>query len=93
MVEVFNNFFGEEEKYLFIKLVVDTRNHLTHPSSDLESRAAKGENLHILCLKMELLFELYFLNLMGFSTEQIQSIADKCPKLQWKRSQSLSEPQ
>ncbi len=93
MVEVFNNFFGEEEKALFIKLFVDTRNSLTHPSSDLESRAAKEENLYILCLKMELLFELYFLNLMGFSAEQIQSIADNCPKLQWKRSQILSEPQ
>ena len=93
MVEVFNNFFGEEEKALFIKLFVDTRNSLTHPSSDLKSRAAKRENLHILCLKTELLFELYFLNIMGFSAEQIQSIADKCPKLQWKRSQSLSEPQ
>lgn len=93
MVEVFNNFFGEEEKALFIKLFVDTRNSLTHPSSDLESRAAKRENLHILCLKTELLFELYFLNIMGFSAEQIQSIADKCPKLQWKRSRSLSEPQ
>ena len=94
MVGVFNNFFGEEEKDLFIKLVADTRNSLTHldPGSDLESRAAKGENLHILCLKMELLFELYFLNLMGFSTEQIQSIAN-CPTLQWKRSRSLSEPQ
>ena len=92
MVEVFNNFFDEEEKALFIKLFVDTRNSLTHPSSDLESRAAKGQNLYILCLKTELLFELYFLNLMGFSQEQIQSIADKCPKLQSKRSQSLSEP-
>ncbi len=47
MVEVFNNFFGEEEKALFIKLFVDTRNSLTHPSSDLESRAAKEENLDI----------------------------------------------
>ena len=90
MVEVFNNFFSEEEKALFIKLFVDTRNSLTHPSSDLESRAAKRENLHILCLKTELLFELYFLNIMGFSAEQIQSIAN-CPTLQWKRSQSLSE--
>ena len=92
MVEVFNNFFGEEEKALFIKLFVDTRNFLTHPGSSSKSRAAKRENLHILCLKMELLFELHFLNLMGFSQEQIQSIADKCPKLQWKRSRILSKP-
>ncbi len=90
MVEAFNNFFGEEEKSLLIKLIVDTRNHLTHPDSDSESDAAKGEDLYILCLKMELLFELHFLNLMGFSAEQIQAIADKCPKLQQKRSLGLS---
>ena len=90
MVAVFNNFFGEEEKDLFIDLIVGTRNSLTHPVSSSESRAAKRENLHTLCLKMELLFELYFLNIMGFSAEQIQSIADS-PKLRWKRSQILSE--
>ena len=89
MVETFNNFFGEEEKSLLINLIVDTRNYLTHYDSDLELDAAKGEDLYTLCLKMELLFELHFLDLMGFSEEQIQSIADKCPKLQWKRSSSL----
>ena len=91
MVEAFNNFFGEEEKSLLINLIVDTRNYLTHPDSDLESEAAKGADLHVLCLKMELLFELHFLKLTGFAPEKIQSIADKCPKLQWKRSSSLSE--
>ena len=90
MVEAFNNFFGEEEKSLLINLIVDTRNYLTHPDSDLESDAANGEDLYTLSLKMELLFELHFLDLMGFSEEQIQSIADKCPKLQWKRSANLS---
>ena len=89
MVDAFNNFFSEEEKTLLINLIVDTRNYLTHYDSVLESDAAKGEDLYILCLKMELLFELHFLYLMGFSAEQIQSIADNCPKLQWKRSLSL----
>ena len=92
MVEAFSNFFGEEEeKSLLINLIVDTRNDLTHPDSDVESNAAKGQDLYILCLKMELLFELHFLKLTGFTPEKIQSIADKCPKLQWKRSLSLSE--
>ena len=91
MVEAFNNFFGEEEKSLLINLIVDTRNYLTHPDSDLESEAAKGADLHVLCLKMELLFELHFLKLTGFAPEKIQSIANTCPKLKWKRSLSLSE--
>lgn len=91
MVETFSNFFGEEEKSLLINLIVNTRNDLTHPDSDLESDVAKGEDLYILCLKIELLFELHFLHLMGFSPEQIQSIANTRPKLKWKRSLSLSE--
>ena len=91
MTEAFSNFFGEEEKSLLINLIVNTRNYLTHYDSDLESDAAKGEDLDTLCLKMELLFELHFLDVMGFSPEQIQSIANTRPKLKWKRSLSLSE--
>ena len=68
-----------------------TRNYLTHYNPDLEPEAAKGEDLHVLCLKMELLFELHFLKLTGFTPEKIKSIANTCPKLKWKRSLSLSE--
>ena len=67
-----------------------TRNYLTHYDPDSESEAAKGENLHVLCLKMELLFELHFLKLTGFTLEKIKSITDNCPKLQWKRSSNSS---
>lgn len=67
-----------------------TRNYLTHYDPKSEPEAAKGEDLHILCLKMELLFELHFLKLTGFTPEKIKSIADNCRKLQWKRSLSLS---
>lgn len=67
-----------------------TRNYLTHYDPESEPEAAKGEDLRVLCLKMELLFELHFLKLTGFTPEKIQSIADKCPKLKWKRSANLS---
>ena len=86
--EIFGN--SKERNKLAYKIAV-TRNYLTHYDPKSEPNAAKGEDLHVLCLKMELLFELHFLKLTGFAPEKIQSIADKCPKLQWKRSSSLSE--
>ena len=63
-----------------------TRNYLTHYNPDLESEAAKEEELHVLSLKMELLFELHFLKLTGFTPEKIESIAKSCRKLTFKRS-------
>ena len=91
IIKPFARFFGNERKRskLAYKIAV-TRNYLTHYNPNLESEAAKGEDLFILCIKMELLFELHFLDLMGFSPEQINSIADNCRKLQWKCSLSLS---
>ena len=79
---------SKERGKLAYKIAV-TRNYLTHRNPDLEPGAAKGEDLHVLCLKMELLFELHFLKLTGFTPEKIKSIADKCPKLQWKREVQL----
>ena len=91
--ELINPFFKEiigiKRSKLARKISV-TRNYLTHYNPDLESEAAKGGDLYVLCLKMELLFELHFLELMGFTPEKIKSIADKCPKLRWKRSVNLS---
>ena len=92
--ELINPFFKEiigiKRSKLARKISV-TRNYLTHYNPDLESEAAKGTDLYVLCLKMELLFELHFLKLTGFAPEKIQSIANTCPKLKWKRSLSLSE--
>ena len=91
--ELINPFFKEiigiKRSKLARKISV-TRNYLTHYNPDLESEAAKGGDLHVLCLKMELLFELHFLELMGFTPEKIKSIANTCPKLRWKRASRLS---
>ena len=79
---------SKERGKLAYKIAV-TRNYLTHRNSDLEQEAAKGKDLLILCLKLELLFELHFLNLMGFSPEKIESRVNNS-KLQWKRFHNLS---
>ena len=63
-----------------IRRIVNTRNYLTHYDRRLESKAAKDEDLSLLCLKMESPFQLHFLQLIGFSREQIDSLlADSIP--------------
>ena len=92
--ELINPFFKEIigiKRSKLARKVSVTRNYLTHYNPDLEPEAAKGWDLYVLCLKMELLFELHFLQLIGFTPEKIQFIANACPKLKWKRSLSLSE--
>ena len=63
-----------------VRRIVNTRNYLAHYNRRLESKAAKDEDLSLLCLKMESLFQLYILQLIGFSREQIDSLlADSIP--------------
>ena len=88
--EIFGN---SKERNKLIHKILRTRNHLTHPDPRSEPEAAKEEDLHVLCLKMELLFELHFLKLTGFTPEKIKSIVNNCRKLQWKCSLSLSGDQ
>ena len=91
MIAPFEKYIGGEREPQLINYIVDTRNYLTHYDSKLESKAAKGEDLYKLGIKLELLFELHFLDLMGFSEEEIDSIVTKNRKLQWKCSLILSD--
>ena len=71
-----------------IDRIVNTRNYLTHYDLCLESEAVEGQDLWNLCVNMEMLFQLHFLQLIGFSREQIDSLlADSIPLR--RRSQSL----
>lgn len=87
IIKPFEGFIGAEKVPQLIDYIVDSRHYYTHYNPELESKAAKGQNLYILCLKMEMLFELCFLELMGFSQEKINSIQT----LQWKCSLSFKE--
>lgn len=83
MIEPFQQFFGDEEgSKSLVKQVVDTRNYLTHYSGKLESKAASQEDLLMLCDKLEALFQLHLLQLIGFDVETIDAIV--------KGNQSLS---
>ena len=78
MIQPFKDLFGNgKERDSFISKVVDTRNYLTHYDSGLETKAASGEDLWRLCMKLEALFQLHFLRLIGVNLESIKSIVNK----------------
>ena len=67
IIEPFKDIIGDENKRSnLIDKIVETRNDLTHSNLDLNLQTAKGKILWYLCLKMELLFQLHFLHLIGF---------------------------
>jgi len=81
LIEPFKDLFGSKEKRRkLINRIVNTRNDLTHRSSDPEDI----EDLWVLCQKMEALFQLHFLQLIGFSQEEIRSIGWNCQELRQK---------
>jgi hypothetical protein len=61
-----------------ISKIVDTRNYLTHFDQTMESKAASGTELWELCLRMEVFFQLHFLQLLGFSQKEIESVINNC---------------
>ena len=75
MIEPFKDLYGnKKERNSFISKVVDTRNYLTHFDSSLEDKAAGVEDLWKLCLKLEVLFQLHFLRLIGIDDNAIKSM-------------------
>ena len=85
LIEPFKDLFGNNKKRKkLINWIVDTRNDLTHPNPPLEPKAAKGRDLWILCLKMEILFQFHFLQLIGFSEDEIKSIVNNCSDFKYK---------
>ena len=77
LIEPFKVFFGNTKKRKkLINSILDTRNYLIHYDKCLEPKAAKGRDLQILCQKIEALFQLLFLEKIGFSQEKIKEIAN-----------------
>ena len=72
IIKPFNDIIGNRTKRESLAdKIVNIRNYLTHYHQSSVSEAAEGEDLESLCLKMELLFQLHFLQLIGFRREQI----------------------
>lgn len=75
MIEPFRHLFGNpKERKSFIGKVIDTRSYLTHYDSRLANQAVDGEELWKLCTKLEALFQLHFLRLIGLDVDSINKI-------------------
>lgn len=85
IIEPFKEFLGtSKERNKLIRTIVDTRNYLTHYDKSLESVAASGRDLWLLCLKMEAIFQLHLLQVLGFTQAEVKSVFDNSYELQQK---------
>lgn len=75
IIEPFKNYLGDsaQQKKLLRQIVV-TRNYLTHYSPELEREAMKGADFIYICQKMEAIFGLHFLKVIGFTKDEIERI-------------------
>lgn len=79
IIEPFKNHLGtSSERTKILRKIVDTRNYLTHYSENLKEDSAKGKDLWILCQKMEAIFNLHFLKVVGFTGEKINGVVENC---------------
>lgn len=85
IVEPFKELIGnKEQREQITKDIKNTRNYLTHYDESLEAKAVHGIDLYYLCLKMEAILQLHFLDVLGFSIDEIKSIFDSNRELQQK---------
>lgn len=83
IIEPFSKRFGSSKvRNKLIRAIVDTRNYLTHYDKSLEKKTATGRELWILCLKMEAIFQLHLLQVLGFTQAEIESVLDNSQELQ-----------
>lgn len=78
LIEPFRDLFGtSSEINLLVQNAVDIRNYLTHYDKEEERRTKEVMNrdLHDICLKLEALLQLQFLQFTGMDVNRIKSIA------------------
>ena len=77
MLKEFSRFYGEEEeREELAQSIVATRNYLTHYDDDLKEESAKGQDLLSLHEKLEVLFQLQILRLIGMDSDTISEIVE-----------------
>jgi len=82
MLKPFATQFGNADaRKQFVDGVVNTRNYLTHYDSTLADRAAQGAAIHRLTAKLEALFQLHLLAMVGISQERIEHLLAENQKL------------
>lgn len=85
IMEPFKNHIGtSRDRKRLVRKIVDNRNYLTHFDKSLEENRATGRNLWILYSRMEAIFTLTFLKLIGFDEEKIEMTIQKTYSLEYK---------
>ena len=85
MLQPFQRFFGKEAKRkTFIKKVVTTRNYLTHFNKNLADSAASENDLWVLSMKLDALFQLHILKMTGMDPAFIDKVVNGNKNLRWK---------
>ena len=75
---------NSSQRNALIRSIDETRNYLTHYNQSLEDKASTGRALWCLCKKMEAIFQLHLLDVIGFSHDEIVSIYEKSNDLRAK---------
>lgn len=77
IIDPFKDHLGNSrDRKKLLRKIVDTRNYLTHYNESLQDEAAKGRDLWVLCMKMEVIFNLHFLKVIGFTDEEINGVVE-----------------
>jgi hypothetical protein len=82
MLKPFVSHFGNADvRKKFVDRVVDTRNYLTHYDPALAARAEQGVAIYYLTAKLEALFQLQLLAMVGISQERVERLLASNNKL------------
>lgn len=85
MLEPFEKYFGSvTARKRFVRKMVDTRNYLTHYDPALAARAAHRTDLLPLVSKLEALFQLHLLLLVGIGQARIEKLIESNRELRWR---------
>jgi hypothetical protein len=78
LIKPFEDIFGDDDKRKeIVEGIKHTRNYLTHHEPARENKAAKGLDMWSLNLKMEAIFQLNFLSVLGFTEAEVKHISYK----------------
>ena len=78
IIEPFRDFYGSRrEQDSFINSVVDMRNRLIHSDPDLSKSAPNIEKMYVLCMKLQSLYQLHILKILGMNEKRIEEIVRK----------------
>ena len=92
LIEPFKELYGSDEQRIeLISKIMNTRNYLTHYDPKLKEKSAQRMELLSISMKLESLFQLHFLRLVGLELDQIKNIVSGNYSLNEKLNNSSKE--